>query len=184
MLRKTRARLGLMSLMVASLALHGSAAWCLPLSVSIDRYVLSEGVDHTYFTGKLLTAGDLNSEQSYLLGAKRYLGPPGVPLSELFRLLGSADLVLEFDDELLTGNNVSAPTDPGAPQHDDMLFLDTDAHTWRGRLYVPGPNGSAGGVFEDLSGTFSDLRLIPEPSSATLLGMAALLGVMRRKRAK
>lgn len=163
------------------LALRTVPAACLPLTIPIEHYVLSEGSNHQYFDGKLLTADDLGSEQSYKRGSDRYLGTSDLPLAQLFARLGYADVLLALEGSLLTPGNFSPAADPTAPQQDDMIFLDTATLTWRGRLFVPGVNGTAGGVYDDLSGSFSALRSIPEPGSAVLIALSVLCSAGQRR---
>lgn len=185
MFRARHAKFATRTLFALFAALQANAASCIQIDVKIDRYVLYTGRDATYFDGRFLTASDFSSEQAYMMGGKRYLGPTNLDPAELFTAVGAASLVLGLDDATLFGKDFSGPTNTSDPHADDFVVLDTDKHKWRGRLFVPGPNGSAGGVYDDLVGTFSDLRVVPESSALALVcaaGVAAMAGAVTRRR--
>lgn len=175
------ARLKVWTASLFALALHAGSAWGTVITVPIERYVLSQGSSNKYFDGKLLTAGDLGSDQDYLRHTHRYLGLSDLPLSVLFARVSLADVTLDLDDAQLTVNNFSAPKDAASPQLDDLIILDNGGHRWRGRLFLAGINGSAGGVYDDLVGDFSSLRQVPEPDTRTLFALALVAGVARTR---
>ena len=163
-----------------ALALGCTLFWPLAASgvpIVIEDYIASDGNRNDYFNGKLLTAHDLDTEQSYERGVKRYLGPTDLTLDELFQPAGRAWVFLMFDDGDAVGDNRSDPADAGDPHGEDLIFLDTDEGTWKGRLYLAGVDDIEDGLYDNLAGTFDRLVSIPEPASAALLvlGLAALL---------
>ena len=160
------------------------AASAVPIVVEIEEYVVSDGKRADYFGGKFLTAKDLDTEQSYKRGVERYLGATELTLGELFGPAGLAGVFLMFDDSDAVGDHRSDPADAGDPHVEDLIFLDTNEGTWRGRLYLAGFDNIEVGVYDDLAGTFERLVSVPEPASATLLGLGLAAGLwsMRRPR--
>ncbi|MBI2801786.1 MAG: PEP-CTERM sorting domain-containing protein [Gammaproteobacteria bacterium] len=159
-------------------------AAAIPIGVEISNYFVADGKRHSYFDGKLLTADELNREQSYKLGVKRYLGRTDLPLDDLFLPAGHAGVFLFFDDAEVANKDPSKPANPHNPHGEDMIFLDTsnaDKPIWKGQLYLAGLNGIGDGLYDNLSGTFDRLVPIPEPASIALM-MLGLTGLWRVRR--
>jgi hypothetical protein len=148
----------------------------------IANYVVHAATRPNYFDGRLLTANDLNEEQTYRRSTDRYLGPTGDPLASLFHVVGQADVVLLFDEaDALLGKRTDV-MDSHDRYADDYILLDIAAGTWRGRLFLEEYGDIVEGVYDDVSGTFERLTVtssVPEPTTtATMLSGVIGLGLL------
>ena len=155
------------------------------MEINRDHYVVSVEKPHAdYFSGKLLTANDLNQEQSYRNSGKRYLPRTDLPFDELLQAEGFADVVLLFDEaDALNGSRTDVTTDDRFG--DDFIVLDTQRGRWRGRLFLEVSGDIQQGVYDDLSGSYRGFTPVSEPSSL-LLCLVALVGLslLRPKRTR
>jgi hypothetical protein len=148
------------------------------------------GTRADYFSGKLLTTGDLSGDQAYLQGAGRQLGDPAqvlgdasLSLDDLFAADGRGRVRLSFDCAIVDCAVFSEPLSVVDPHRDDMVFLDLDSGRWFGEPYLSGVAGLGTGVYRSLSGRFDRLESVPEPSSPLLVGagLLVLLATTRRR---
>ncbi len=149
------------------------------IQVRLERYVVSAGVaSENYFNGKLLTAQDLNREQSYQRSRDRYIGETEKNIDAVLRPVGVADVTLLLDEaEALLGT----PTEVEDSNHrflQDFVVLDLEQNTWRGRLYLDEHGDVLPGIYDDLSGTFADFLQVPAPHSPATLLVVALAGLL------
>ena len=153
------------------------------IQVNIHHYVASIGDQRAnYFDGALLTENDLSGDQSYMRSGNRYIGETELDLSALFDAAGFADVSLFFDEaDALFGNRTDV-RDSHDRYADDFILLDPQAGTWRGRLYLEEHGDILAGVYDDLSGSFQDLVIVPEPAPLAAAGLALVaLGAWRRR---
>jgi MYXO-CTERM domain-containing protein len=164
------------------LALAPSAG-AAPLSVTLDRYAEHVGTRSDFFTGRLLTGGDLDDEQSAVrLGrvVSRYIGETEKALDALFDRIGELSVVLTFDEaDALFGRRTDV--EDGHSRFDDLILLE-EGNRFRGQVVLAGIGELPPGVY-DLVGTFAVVRVAgPPPLLIVLLGAAALGARRRRQR--
>lgn len=174
--------LALILSLVSSVALAGI--------IRIERhdYLVHEAMDRLgFFDGKLLTAGDLDDEQSYKRSTDRHIARVDGDLSAVLRLIGFADIVLLLDDTDIQPDKRTTPDPNLGPLNEDFIILDLQTQRWRGRLFVPDPGNIDSGIFDDLVGSYEGLVIRPTEISAPTfasgsLGMAIGMSMARRRR--
>ncbi len=175
----------------AMLVLVLSCVWSVADAESIRfelrDYLIHESVDRLgFFDGKLLTANDLDDEQSYKRSTTRYIHPVVGTLSELLRRIGIADIVLLLDEADIQPDKRSTPEPDQGLTDEDFIILDPNSARWRGRLFVPETGDIEPGIYDDLVGSFEGLVIrpteIPAPALASgLLAMTVGLSIARRR---
>lgn len=147
------------------------------IRVELQDYLVHEGVDRLrFFDGKLLTANDLDAEQSYERSTTRHIHPVMGDLSALFRKIGLANIVLLLDEQDIHPGNRSAPGPDQEPTDEDFIILDPDSERWRGRLFLSESGDIEPGIYDDLVGSFEGLVIRPTEIAAP--GFAAGLLLM------
>ena len=170
--------------MVAGLC---DAAGAAVIRVELRNYFAWQAVPAhaSYFDGRLLTANDLQDDQSYSRSSVRYLGTLPDTLDRVFAPAAGGDWVLFFDEAYALFGKRTGVMDANDKYADDYVLLDLGRGTWHGRLYVAGTADTDEGVYDDLSGTFARLTAVAAPAGlpVALLGLAALALLPRRPHA-
>ncbi len=136
------------------------------IEIALDHYFVSvEKPRANYFDGKLLTADDLDQEQSYKGSGKRYLPPTDLPLTEVLQAEGFASVVLLLQEQIVSANYFSA-ANPDNRFGDNFIVLDPQHGTWRGRLFVEELGDIRQGVYDELSGSYRGFAASTRTQSA------------------
>jgi len=93
--------------------------------IRIERhdYLVHEAMDRLgFFDGKLLTAGDLDDEQSYKRSTDRHIGRVDGDLSAVLHMIGFADIVLLLDDTDIQPDKRSTPNPDLGPLNEDFII--------------------------------------------------------------